>query len=116
MKNDFGQDITIGSIVGLGIRSGDGSEQRVGIVLELFQADTWHGKPEWKAKCAWWIPRGKYDRATMSYVGKVMISNQKFRFFLLDEASLDPNILQQLDDAYTKYMLDTKQASEFIPS
>ncbi|AER26093.1 hypothetical protein SSEA_SKINNY_51 [Mycobacterium phage Skinny] len=116
MKNEFGQDITIGSVVGLGIRSGNGSEQRVGIVLELFESTPRYGKHEWKAKCAWLMPRHKYDRERGTWVDKIMISTQKFRFFLLDEASLDPQILQQLDDAYTTYMLDTKQASEFIPS
>lgn len=115
VKNVFGQDITIGSIVGLGIRDGNYSEQRVGIVLELFSKPR-HGRDSWFAKCVWVTPYWTWNpelRENELSGWTKMTSKQMFRFFLLDEASLDPEVLQTLDDAYQNYLLE--KPSTFVP-
>lgn len=119
MQNAFGQEITIGSIVGLGIRSGNSSEQRVGVVLELF-SKTSYGRETWSAKCAWydaslqfiWDPKTETS-SSVPRPGSVLISNQQFRFFLLDEETIDPEILAALIAAYENHFLD-KPASDFV--
>lgn len=122
MKNDFGQDIRVGSFVGLGVRKGDSSEQRVGIVLDLFtKIDTYRpNRVSWHGKCAWYDPNVYYmwnaekeESEAFFRPGKVMISNQMFRFFLLDPASLDPEIAETLRAAYAERM--TGSVSTFVP-
>jgi hypothetical protein len=117
MKNQFGQDINPGDIVGLGIRSGNTSEQRVGIVLELM---IYASRPHDNCGlCAWYNTERTVDkwserdpetgRATpLEYrdvhPGKVMISKQMFRFFKLDPSTINHTILDHLNAAYSKHI------------
>ena len=137
MLNQFGQDIQEGDIVGLGIRAGNGSEQRVGIVLELLELPRryWYGQGEAPkdayGKCAWYdssqktiwktdengkkvtkevtradgstYPAWVADHYEDAREGRVMVSRQEFRFFKLDPATLDPEIVQHLQAAWGKH-------------
>jgi len=132
MKNSFGQEINPGDIVGLGIRSGNHSEQRVGIVLEFISdGENWEGTEQFSARCAWYdgsqTPIYKMDengqiaieekvshngRTHKAWVvdhyvdfrpGRVMISKQMFRFFLLDGDTIDPEIVIALVAAYQEH-------------
>jgi hypothetical protein len=107
MKNSFGQEINPGDIVGLGIRSGNHSEQRVGIVLQLITEEQEVGFGNHRGtvehhygKCAWYDASRYGDQYPGS---KVMISRQMFRFFLLDPDTIDPKIVIALVAAYQEH-------------
>ena len=105
MKNVFGQEISVGSVVTPGRRRTTNCRPAVGVVVEMY-------------------PRKRPQARTDELCAKVRFVSMKGIFtsvwavedlIVVDEASLGPEWIELLDQQYLKVMIDQKSASEFIP-
>ncbi|QNL30767.1 hypothetical protein SEA_ESTES_58 [Mycobacterium phage Estes] len=125
MKNLFGQEITIGSVVGVGFRRSNSSCHALGVVLDMVPIPYTHyswvpndgeGKPwtrvseqrEWMKTKVRWVPTtSEYNFITHWNVEDLI---------LVDDAALGTEYRGRLDAAYAEYMLDEKKPSDFVAS
>ena len=114
MKNFWGQEITIGSLVGVGFRRTGAKWHQLGVVVNIQKKPLgWDvAKEKWVASVVW----VSEDRGQKSwYDGPNFRSAWEVQDLLaIDETTIDAGLLDKLNEAYADVMMD-REPSGFIP-
>ncbi|QSM01100.1 hypothetical protein SEA_NANOSMITE_55 [Mycobacterium phage Nanosmite] len=125
MKNLFGQEIAIGSVVGVGYRRSHSAEHALGVVVHMWPVPYTH--TTWTPPEKYGEPWGREDETREYMFAKVrwVIARNGNAFtshwnindlILVDDRGLDVGYALLLDKAYEAFMFDNKAPSDFIPS
>lgn len=103
MKNHWGQEISIGSTVGVGFRRTGAKWHQLGVVVKTEEKpiNSW-SRPEWVALVIWVSEdRGQKDW----YDGPIFHSQYPARDLLvIDDESIDEDLLGHLEAAYADWV------------
>jgi hypothetical protein len=95
VKNQWGQEIDKGDIVGYVNKTGSYTERKLGVVEGFGQRENWGSNPE-NTLHVYWLWDGSYGLAQdHPHKGTVGVS----RVFKLDPASLDATVREGLEKA-----------------
>lgn len=117
MKNFWGQEIAIGSTVGVGYRRTGSKWRQLGTVVKLTEKKlAWPRNGQetfWQATVVW-VSEERGERSW--YDGPTFMSPWDVRDLLVvDEKTLDPNLVEAIDNAYADYMF-RHEPSDFVPN
>lgn len=112
MKNFWGQEISIGSVVGVGFRRSGAKWHQLGVVVDIQEKSIeYRTETYWQASVVW-VSSERGDLRWFS--GPIFRSAWPARDLLvIEEDTIDDELLGKLSDAYADVMLK-REPSDFV--